>query len=106
MHFSSDQFIKSFRNTSSDELLDRLATDGLTEAATNAIYFLLAERGIANADIAGLVQNAKKDVFRKTSVTNECAYCGNSPDLIPCSIKAKNFAVVIACLKIGYWKRH
>ncbi len=80
--YSRQYFINEFRHIDSDELLERLATSDLTDVAKDAIHTVLRERGITDERLDALVQQAKKDTYKRTTPTNECDYCGKSLRLL------------------------
>ncbi len=70
--YSRQYFTNEFRHVHTDELLERYATQDLTQAAKDAIQLVLRERGIADEKLSVLAIQVKKESFRRNSSTNEC----------------------------------
>ena len=74
--YSRQYFVERFRETDTEELLDRIATADLSDEAQDAVLSVLRERGMAEEEISILVVKANKAQYRRTSPKNECDFCG------------------------------
>lgn len=76
--YSTEFFRTRFEPLATEELLDKLATQSLTEQAQQALIGILAERGYAAERLERDLQQARRDRFLRTGVDNRCDYCGRS----------------------------
>lgn len=76
--YSVEFFRARFEPLATDELLDRLATQTLTEQAQQALIGILAERGYTVEQLEQGVLQARRDQFLRTGVDNHCDDCGRS----------------------------
>ncbi len=76
--YSRDFFVKQFKNLDTESLIERLATQELTDEARDALTILLNERGVSDCELDQLIHQSKKDQFLKTGATNQCDFCGKS----------------------------
>ncbi|MGH8061579.1 MAG: hypothetical protein ACREO7_06145 [Pseudoxanthomonas sp.] len=71
-------FVKQFQKQETDSLLERLATQELTDEARDALTHVLNERGISRGQLVELTHQSRKDYYLKTGATNQCDFCGKS----------------------------
>src|SRR5689334_11915455 len=76
--FDKGYFLERFSQLDSAELIERALTRELTEEAMQAIRELLQQRGIEGERLALRVNDVRKDMFRRSGVTNQCDFCGQS----------------------------
>lgn len=76
--YSVEFFRARFEPLATDELLDRLATQTLTEQAQQALIGILAERGYTVEQLEQALLQTRRDRFLRTGVSNDCDACGKS----------------------------
>lgn len=74
--YSTDFFIAQFQKLDTDALIEKLATQELTDEAREALTLLLDERGFTGDRLGQLVHQSKKDQYLKTGADNRCDFCG------------------------------
>lgn len=85
--YSTDFFVTQFRQLETEMLVERLATQELTDEARDALIAVLGERGHSKDQQVALVQQAKRDVYLKTGIDNRCDFCGKG--LFPGAFRAE-----------------
>jgi len=75
--YPKEFFVEKFKDLENEELLIKLSED-LAENARSALIEILSARGVASAEIDGMVKQARKAEIRKAKGTSECDFCGNS----------------------------
>lgn len=83
--YSREFFVTQFQKIESEELIEKLAVQELTDEAREALHLVLKNRGISSSELDGLVHQSRKDQYLKTSATNQCDFCGKS--LLPGSFR-------------------
>jgi hypothetical protein len=79
--FDKAYFLESFSQLDSSELIERALRNELAEEAKEAIRELLQQRGIQGERLELRVNDVRKDMFRRSGVTNQCDFCGQSAAL-------------------------
>lgn len=74
--YSKDFFVKQFQILDTNTLIERLATQELTDEAREALTLILAERELSGDRLGQLVHQSKKDQYLKTGADNRCDFCG------------------------------
>jgi len=96
--YSRQYFIERYRESDTEELLDRFVTSDLTDEAKDAMFAVFKERGISDKELETLIHKARKEQFRTTTPTNECDFCRKSAGLAPIKDQGQKFCSE-ACLR-------
>lgn len=75
--YEKEAFKQRFRNLETRDLIAN-SLRGLSEEALQATREILAERGIEGHALEQEVSDTRRDVLARTSVTNQCDYCGKT----------------------------
>jgi hypothetical protein len=89
--YSTEFFIKQFHNQETATLIDRLATQDLSDAARDALTQVLGDRGLSGEQLAQQLHQAKRDRFLRTGVDNLCDYCRRTALPLPFAIEGQKF---------------
>lgn len=73
-----DFFLRSYRAMETDDLLAKISTLDLADAAAEAARIVLTERGVTGDRLELEHAKAVRAQFRLGGVTNQCDYCGGS----------------------------
>lgn len=92
--YSTEFFISQFQKLSTETLLERLATQELTDEARDALTLILAERGYSGDHLEQLLHQSKKDRYLKTGADNLCDNCGKSVFISPFRIEGQRFCSI------------
>jgi hypothetical protein len=87
--YSKQFFHDRFKDLDQEELVGKLASPDLSDAAREAVVQLLADAGAV--DVESRVHQARKDAFLRTGVTNDCDFCGKSAFAMPLHVKGQRF---------------
>jgi len=89
--YSRDFFVKQFQKLESSTLIERLATQELTDEAREAIILILSERRVSGGELEEQVHQSKKDQYLRTGATNQCDFCGKSLFPGPFTVEGQKF---------------
>jgi hypothetical protein len=76
--YSTDFFVAQFQKIDTDTLIEKLATQELTDEAREALTLILGDRGFEGDHLDRLVHQSKKDQYLKTGADNRCDFCGKA----------------------------
>jgi hypothetical protein len=74
--YTTEEFATRFRDLDMETLVDRLATQELTDEARAAIVQVLGERGTGGNQLELDVKQARRDQHLRTGADNRCDFCG------------------------------
>ena len=78
MALSKEHFLATYRRLETEDLLGLVATRPLTEEAHDSALMVLVERGILGDRFELEYARALKGFTRRSGVTNQCDFCGQS----------------------------
>jgi hypothetical protein len=76
--YSRSDFARRFADLDTPELVDKLASQALTDEAQAAIIGILDARGLSGEALDREIRSQRSDYYRRTGVTNTCDHCGKS----------------------------
>lgn len=76
--YSTEFFIARFQDLDTDALVEKLATQELTDEARQALIQVLRDRGKWGDALEGEMHQSRRNQHLRTGVDNRCDFCGKS----------------------------